>query len=84
MLWCAYLGFAACQQVGSGPANDIFENVGQQGGEEDGDDQAEESDVRFVSRRLLDDDVGDHEEEWEGAGVEEEPGWRDDVVRDIV
>lgn len=41
-------GFAAREEVGAGPADGVFEYVGEEGGGEDAEGEAEEEDVREV------------------------------------
>ena len=69
-------GIAAGEEVRAGSADGVLEDVRQEGGEDEGDGEAEERHVEFV-RRGTESGGPEHEQgEGEGGGVDEEPDWR--------
>lgn len=73
-------GFAASNEVGTRPANGVFDDVGDEGCREDGDDEAQDGDVKFVRRGTGHRCPGEEQGEGEEAGIDEEPDWGKDVL----
>lgn len=75
---CTFGGFAASEQVGPRAADGVLEGVGQEGCQEEGNEQAEDSHVGFVEavRGLRGGEQGGDE----GEDDEREEGRVEDVV----
>lgn len=69
----AFGRLTARDQVGAWSADGIFEDIGDEGGEEDRDDQAEDGDVDLMSRRASHGGPEYEEDEGNEEGVDEEP-----------
>lgn len=48
------LGLASCDEVGAGSSNGVFDEVGDEEREDEGDEPSEDGDVRFVRARAND------------------------------
>lgn len=67
-------GLAAGDEVRAGPADGVLDGVGEEGGQDEGDEEAEDGDVVLVGGGADDEVDGDDEGERDGAGVDEVPG----------
>jgi hypothetical protein len=70
---CTRCGFAAREEVGARAPDGVFDDVGDEEGEQQAGEPAEECDVRFVGAGAGEQGPEDERGEGEGAGVDEEP-----------
>nr|POE49169.1 hypothetical protein CFP56_32319 [Quercus suber] len=73
----AKIGFASCNEIGPRTAYGVFEDVGDEGGEEERGEEAEDRDVGFVEVGTDGDGPGDEDEEGKEAGINEEPNYNE-------
>lgn len=68
--------FTARQQIGARTADGVFYGVGEEGGQNQGDEEAENGDMVFVGGCTEESVESKEEEEREDAGVDNIPSWQ--------
>lgn len=67
------LGFATRDKVGARPADGVFEDIGYESRDQDGNDKAEDGDVGFVDAGLENEGPDNEESQGKEASEDEEP-----------